>query len=429
MYAGDFAIVDVETTGFSPRMKDRVIEIAVVRANLVGEIHAQYHTLLNPERDVGPTHVHGIAAGDVLAAPRFSEICGDILELLRDAVFVAHNAHFDLRFLQSEFKFAQCELPSIPVLCTLKLARRVCGQLPCRKLPYLCQHFGISQQPDHMALHDAIAVMHLLYACIREMGIRTPALSDLDVFEVMGSGGGWPTVKCSGKAFTRLDAVRREKEVVPYLARLVGRATSMASPRAEWDSYLSILDRALEDRRVTKEEVDELDSLAREAGLSHADIAGAHLQYLKELVSAAWADGKITDAEVRDLADVARLLCVDSGVCDAMLDIVAMPDSGTDGESHMPLESARTENVAGKSVCFTGVFQCRIAGESISRERACGLAAESGMIVKNSVSRMLDYLVVADPDSLSSKARNAREKGVRIIAERVFWRMLGYDVE
>ena len=51
------------------------------------------------------------------------------------------------------------------------------------------------------------------------------------------------------------------------------------------------------------------------------------------------------------------------------------------------------------------------------------------MIVKKTVTKKLDYLVAADPDSMSGKAKKARQYGIRILAEPVFWRMLGVDVQ
>jgi len=67
----EFAIVDVETTGLFPRMGDRIVEIAAIRATAKGEVLHEYATLVNPNRDVGPTHIHGISAQH-LAMPRLS---------------------------------------------------------------------------------------------------------------------------------------------------------------------------------------------------------------------------------------------------------------------------------------------------------------------------------------------------------------------
>lgn len=88
----EFAVVDVETTGLFPERHDRIIEIAIVRVDSRGETIDEYVTLVNPLRDIGPTHIHGITARDVCNAPDFSEIGGDVMHRLAGSVFVGHNA-------------------------------------------------------------------------------------------------------------------------------------------------------------------------------------------------------------------------------------------------------------------------------------------------------------------------------------------------
>ena len=68
------AVVDVETTGLSPWRHDRIVEIAIVLVSPDGEIHAEYETLVNPKRDLGPTRIHQISASDVLRAPSFTDV-------------------------------------------------------------------------------------------------------------------------------------------------------------------------------------------------------------------------------------------------------------------------------------------------------------------------------------------------------------------
>lgn len=79
-----FAVLDVETTGFSPLNGDRIVEVAVVRLGADGT--EEYVTLVNPLRDVGPAHIHGLTADDVASAPMFQEIVGDVLEIMNGAV-------------------------------------------------------------------------------------------------------------------------------------------------------------------------------------------------------------------------------------------------------------------------------------------------------------------------------------------------------
>jgi ATP-dependent Lhr-like helicase len=98
----EFCVVDVETTGFSPRLGDRVVEVAAVRMQADGTVTDEWSTLVNPRRDVGATHVHGITATDLVDAPLFGEIAGDLLERLDGAVLTAHNLRFDQQFLVAE---------------------------------------------------------------------------------------------------------------------------------------------------------------------------------------------------------------------------------------------------------------------------------------------------------------------------------------
>ena len=67
-----YAVVDTETTGFSPAHGDRVLEVAVVLLDAQGRVEREWETLLNPDRGVGPTHVHGITAAEVARAPTTS---------------------------------------------------------------------------------------------------------------------------------------------------------------------------------------------------------------------------------------------------------------------------------------------------------------------------------------------------------------------
>ena len=101
MNAG-FAVVDVETTGLFPGIH-RIAEIAVVHVEPDGTISNRWKTLVNPERDLGPQHIHGIRAADILHAPVFADIAHDVMDLLAGRVLVAHNVHFDYRFVSMKW--------------------------------------------------------------------------------------------------------------------------------------------------------------------------------------------------------------------------------------------------------------------------------------------------------------------------------------
>lgn len=98
-----YTVVDLETTGLFPQQHDRILEIAIVTVSDAGQIEQEWSTLVNPQRDVGPTHIHGITAREVLDAPTFGEVAPQVIASLVDKTMVAHNARFDTSFLDYEF--------------------------------------------------------------------------------------------------------------------------------------------------------------------------------------------------------------------------------------------------------------------------------------------------------------------------------------
>ena len=97
-----FAVVDLETTGFSP-LRDRIVEVAVVVLDADGTERDAFCTLVDPERDPGPTHVHGITPEMLEGAPTFADIHAYVVGMLSGRVVVGHNVdRFDLAFLLAE---------------------------------------------------------------------------------------------------------------------------------------------------------------------------------------------------------------------------------------------------------------------------------------------------------------------------------------
>ncbi|MCA9082247.1 MAG: BRCT domain-containing protein, partial [Planctomycetaceae bacterium] len=85
--------------------------------------------------------------------------------------------------------------------------------------------------------------------------------------------------------------------------------------------------------------------------------------------------------------------------------------------------------LSGQSVCFTGQLQSTIDGEPITRDMAEALAKKMGMVVASNVTKKLDILVVADPNTQSGKAKKARDYGIRVLSDIVFWRMAGVTID
>lgn len=157
-----FVVTDTETTG-SRAGDDRLIEIGAVKIER-GEITETFQQLINPERHIPRriTRLTGISTGMVFDQPTADEVLPHFLDFLGDAVFVAHNLPFDLRFLEVELDLAGFEGLRNPCLDTLRLARRLYSALPSKGLSRLTQYFNIDVNGRHRALGDAEATAKLL---------------------------------------------------------------------------------------------------------------------------------------------------------------------------------------------------------------------------------------------------------------------------
>ncbi|BBZ04003.1 hypothetical protein MCHIJ_34400 [Mycolicibacterium chitae] len=184
-----FVVVDLETTGGRAAPKqpggacDAITEIGAVKVR-GGEVLGEFATLVDPRRSIPPQIVHltGITTAMVRAAPTIEAVLPMFLEFARGAVLVAHNAGFDMGFLRAAA--AQCDIawPRPPVLCTVRLARRVLtrDEAPSVRLADLARLLGAATTPTHRALDDARAtvdVLHRLIERVGNQGVRTyPAL-------------------------------------------------------------------------------------------------------------------------------------------------------------------------------------------------------------------------------------------------------------
>ncbi|MFI5807361.1 DEDDh family exonuclease [Streptomyces sp. NPDC051561] len=152
-YPKGYAVVDVETTGLS--RDDRIISAAVYRLDAHGDVVDHWYTLVNPERDPGPTWIHGLTSEVLEGAPLFPQIVGELSARLDGRVLVAHNAMFDWSMLAREYARAGHTAPVQQRLCTIALAKELALPLPNHKLASLAAHFGVVQQQAHHALDDA----------------------------------------------------------------------------------------------------------------------------------------------------------------------------------------------------------------------------------------------------------------------------------
>jgi DNA polymerase-3 subunit epsilon len=175
-------ILDTETTGLEVEQGHRIIEIGALEIVNRRATGRSFHRYLNPEReiDAGAIEVHGLTREFLAAQSRFAEIAAELLEFLRGAELVIHNAAFDVGFLDAEFRRLTAN-PAAPalsqhcrVLDTLPLARQLHpGQR--NSLDALCKRYSVdnSGRDLHGALLDAKLLSEVYLAMTGGQGALT----------------------------------------------------------------------------------------------------------------------------------------------------------------------------------------------------------------------------------------------------------------
>jgi DNA polymerase-3 subunit epsilon len=152
-------VFDTETTGLDPYQGHRLVEIGCIELVNRFPTGQTFHRYLNPERDVPAEAlaIHGLSHDFLRSKPLFANIAVDLLAFIGDAALIAHNAAFDLGFLNAELeRVKRAPVPRDRLVDTLLLARR---KYPggSNRLDDLCARFGIdnSRRTKHGALLDA----------------------------------------------------------------------------------------------------------------------------------------------------------------------------------------------------------------------------------------------------------------------------------
>jgi DNA polymerase III epsilon subunit family exonuclease len=172
----DFVVFDIETTG--PKMPpSRIMEIGAARVQS-GRIVAEFQTLVNPQMPIPPfiAGLTGIRDEMVAGAPTFDEVAADWLDFADTSVLVAHNAVFDVRFINHEVTHA---FPGLRMMnshiCTVSLARRLLPELKSFRLGALAEHFSVPHRTRHRAGDDARATASVFIRLLEHLdghGVR-----------------------------------------------------------------------------------------------------------------------------------------------------------------------------------------------------------------------------------------------------------------
>lgn len=382
-----FAVIDFETTGLFPGGQHRVIELAVVHVNPSGEITGHWDTLINPSRDLGPQHIHRIRAADILDAPSFADIAPDLIALLSGRIVVAHNAAFDSRFLIAELERLG-HWPVFETLCTMQLARDFIPGAG-RALKDCCDAYGIPLEGAHRSSVDALATAHLLSAYMAGWpdwhGWRAQAAD-------------WHIPASTGVAWKP----RPESDEHPasFLERISVKLPEFSGP-AEHLDYLALLDRCLLDRQLSVHEANSLVDFAETVGISRTTCETLHGVYFDQLTAVAWADGVLTDDEKSQLVSVGHAL----GLSNATVEESMIQREVAPGEV------AAFALIAGDYIVLTGDMVR-------TRDDWHGELQTRGFVPWSAVTKKVKLVAAADPDSLSGKARKARDYGIPIVGEQ-----------
>ena len=166
----DLTFFDTETTGLYPENGDRICEIAMVRTR-GDKVVEQFDSLVYPERAIpaDASKVSGITDDMVWGKPRFDEVLPRLEEITRDSILVAHNAPFDLGFLQTQLAGNPSPMLKNLVLDTLVIARRA-FRLPEYNLAALAGAFNIKKDTFHRALGDTLMTFRVFRAMLPKLG-------------------------------------------------------------------------------------------------------------------------------------------------------------------------------------------------------------------------------------------------------------------
>ncbi len=225
-------IFDTETTGLNPLAGDRLVEIGCIEMVNRFPTGRVYHKYINPERDMPREafDVHGLSSEFLSDKPRFKEIADELYEFLDGAKLVAHNASFDMGFINAEFERVKKPTFGVEVVVdTVQLARR---KFPGAKvsLDALCDRFGIdrSRRTKHGALLDAEFLAEV-YAEL--LGGKQTALG-LDTVRTGSSGVAGEVVKVGARP-ARLAPLLSDVEVAAHKAFV-----ESLGEKALWRKYI-----------------------------------------------------------------------------------------------------------------------------------------------------------------------------------------------
>ena len=289
-----FCVLDLETTGGSPA-SCAITEVGACKVRL-GEVVGTFQTLVNPGCPV-PAFIRlltGITDEVLVEAPEIHSVLPHLLEFLGDSVLVAHNARFDVGFLNAACDRADYPRLTNRVLDTAGLARKIlAGEVPNNRLETLARYLRCAHQPCHRAYADVLATTDVLHHLIeRVAGFGVTTLEDLVHMSSTRIDGTFSKISLT-------DAVPKGTGIYRFLGAqgqtlYVGKATDLRSrvrsyfygdprrkirnllretQRVETESYATTLEAEVAEARSIARELPPYNSAGKRAGTWYVKVA------------------------------------------------------------------------------------------------------------------------------------------------------------
>lgn len=279
-------IVDLETTGLSAGY-DRIVEVSVVRLEPDGDARVVLDSLVDPQRRVTGTEIHGITDGHVKGAPTFDQLTPELLEALDGAVLTSYNIYYDLRFLKEELGRTGYQL-EVPHICAMYL-RPLLGIGSRCALRLACEEHGIEHLGGHSAAGDAVAATELMQHYLEVMNRMA-----------LGSFG---ELRRRGKRYKFLESFDLPPPRYPSAPAIIAKVSRVLEPVSEPDErwrlreYQELVLVLLSDYVVSPQEAEEARVLAARLALTASQVRAVHARIFAATLNQWAADDEIDDNE------------------------------------------------------------------------------------------------------------------------------------
>jgi DNA polymerase-3 subunit epsilon len=372
--------IDLETTGFGFKKADRIVEIAGVVFDLsTGETVASFETLINPLRNVPEksTEIHGLTAAHLSMAPTFEEVAPWLAHTLGGKRVIAHNALFDVNFLNSEFAKANLDFTVTEFDCTCRMSNN--ASLKNAALDLDLQYDAVSH---HGALYDAILCAEIF----KNISSSKPEtrLFSANASAIFSAEIQMPTLVTRKHLGIEPSSMRDTFSLSLGVNQIVDDPVEAC--------YLWRLADFLSDLVITEAEIQELDVLADALGISKRVQEELHVGYVRQLERAALRDGLVTESEQILLTAISEQLGVPLEI------------EFANSKAEIPLQ--------GSLICVTGT--AKIKGTHWGKSEISDFLEAHGFIFTDELTKASGVaLLLQDSEgSQSSKVEKARKWGI-----------------